>query len=191
MNLFEEIYERADGDASKVPWGHLAPRPVVVDWLDRQRSHGGRALVIACGLGDDAEELARRGYAVEAFDVVERAIEWCRERFPDSSVSYRVADLFDLPAEWLEAFDLVVEVQTIQSLPMAGRREAIEAIAATVAPGGRVLVRAHERAEGEEPDGPPWPLTQSELRIFSEIGLREAEFGHFDDAMHAVFVRDA
>jgi SAM-dependent methyltransferase len=191
MNLFEDMYERAEGDPSKIPWGHLAPRPVVVWWLDRQPSHAGRALVIACGLGDDAEELARRGYDVAAFDFVPRAIEWSRERFPDSSVDYRVAHVFDLPAEWQGAFDLVVEVQTIQSIEIARRREVIAAIAATVAPGGRVLVRAHERAEGEDPDGPPWPLTRSELRTFTGFGLREAEFDVYDGALHAVYVRDA
>ncbi|MEY2478670.1 MAG: hypothetical protein QOG87_3985 [Actinomycetota bacterium] len=188
-DIFEQLYERAEGDAARIPWGHLAPRPVVLWWLDQQPepAPGTRAIVIACGLGDDAEELARRGYDVTAFDVVPRAIAWARERFPDSAVDYQVADVFALPAAWRGAFDLAVEVQTIQSLAIARRREAIAAIASTLAPGGRVLVRAHERPEGETPDGPPWPLTRSELRIFTELGLEETEFGEFGDAMHAVY----
>ncbi len=37
------------------------------------------------------------------------AIEWCHRRFPESSVDYRVADLFSLPEEWTQSFDLVVD----------------------------------------------------------------------------------
>ena len=40
------------------------------------------ALIVACGLGDDAEEVSRRGYQVTAFDLVPAAIGHCRERFP-------------------------------------------------------------------------------------------------------------
>jgi hypothetical protein len=36
-----------------------------------------------------------------------------RERYPASSVDYRVAYLFDLPAAWDRAFDLVLEVITV------------------------------------------------------------------------------
>ena len=82
--------------------------------------------MVGCGLGDDAEELARRGYDAAAFDVIEKAIAWCRRRFPDSAVDYRVADVFALPEEWQRAFDLVVEIQTIESLPIADRTRVID-----------------------------------------------------------------
>jgi len=42
-----------------VPWAALEPRPALLEWLDRDPPvHGAAALVVACGLGDDAEELA-------------------------------------------------------------------------------------------------------------------------------------
>ena len=40
-----------------------------------------------------------------------------RERYPDTAVEYRVADLLDLPADLVGAFDLVIEVSTVQALP--------------------------------------------------------------------------
>ena len=95
-------------------------------WLDSpdwpgdcpaRHADGGEALVIGCGLGDDAEELARRGYAVTAFDISPTAIARCRERFPQSPVHYRVADVPRLPGEWQGRFGLAVEINTIQSLP--------------------------------------------------------------------------
>ena len=90
-------------------------------------------------------------------------------------MDYRVADLFDLPEQWRGRFDVVVEVQTVQSVPPDSHRAAIAAIAACVAPGGRLLVRAAVRAEDEPARSRPWPLTPSELRWFEDEGLREEE----------------
>lgn len=123
----------------------------------------GRALVVGCGLGDDAELTARLGYRTVAFDYAPSAIERARARFPDSSVEYVVADLLDPPAEWSGAFDLVVEVFTVQSLPPAVRSTVIANIAGFVAPGGRLLVVA---TMGEPVDGPPWPLTRAQVESF-------------------------
>jgi SAM-dependent methyltransferase len=185
---FEEMYAAAGDDLAAVPWAGLEPRPELVEWLDGDGGTlGGTALVIGCGYGDDAEELARRGFAVSAFDAAPTAIARARERFPGSSVDYRVADLFDLPAEWEGAFDLVVEIRTLQSLPIEERGEAPAAVAATVAPGGRLWIFALGRAT-QVPDGPrPWPLVPDELAGFERAGLewesrhdRPLGDGHYD-----------
>jgi 2-polyprenyl-3-methyl-5-hydroxy-6-metoxy-1,4-benzoquinol methylase len=171
---FDELYRSAEHDLERIPWAHLRPRPVVVEWLDRDPpAPGTTALVIAAGLGDDAEELARRGCAVTAFDLSPKAIEIARRRFPGSKVDYRVADLFELPPEWRHAFEIVVEVQTIMSIPPEHHRTAIEAVAGTVAPGGRLLVRTAVRPEHGPAPQRPWPLAPSELRHFEELGMTE------------------
>jgi hypothetical protein len=60
--FFESLYAGADDNYSQIPWARLSPRPVLMDWLDAEPpAVGTLALVVACGLGDDAEELARRG----------------------------------------------------------------------------------------------------------------------------------
>ncbi|MCC5670705.1 class I SAM-dependent methyltransferase [Nostoc sp. CHAB 5784] len=41
---------------------------------------GQKALVIGCGLGDDAEAIASLGFEVTAFDISPTAIAWCQER---------------------------------------------------------------------------------------------------------------
>jgi SAM-dependent methyltransferase len=137
---------------------------------------GDDALIIGCGLGDDAEEVARRGYQVTAFDLSPTAIRHCHERFPGSAVHYQVADLFHLPARWTGAFSLVVEIRTLQSLPLPQRADATAAIAATVRPGGQVFVRCLARDDGEPPVSRPWPVSPGEVHGFVEAGLREAEF---------------
>lgn len=175
---FEEIYARAGEDLASIPWADLTPNPALTAWLEeRPALDGQRGLVVACGLGDDAEELARRGCRVTAFDISPTAIERCRQRFPASPVDYVVADVFDLPSGWAGSFDLVVEIRTLQSLPLERRETAARAIAATVAPGGTLFVRAAAREPGEELGSRPWPLMQSELGAFTgDAGLLELTF---------------
>jgi SAM-dependent methyltransferase len=186
--FFESLYADAGDDYSQIPWARLSPRPVLVDWLDAEPPRAGTlALVVGCGLGDDAEELARRGCVVDAFDVSPTAIDMARHRFPDSSVTYLVADLFELPSSWRERFDLIVEVQTIQSLPPSEHRAAVAAISACLAPGGRMFLRTAVRGEDEQALSRPWPLTLSELRWFEDEGLQltarltpDDEFTHLE-----------
>jgi SAM-dependent methyltransferase len=169
---FEEMYAAA-GDDLSVPWANLKPFPLLVEWLQRDSAAaGGAALVIGSGYGDDAEELARRGFAVTAFDLSPTAIERTHERFPDSAVDYRVADLFDLPAEWRGRFDLVVEIRTLQSLPVGERKAAAAAIAAMVAPGGVLWLFALGRDAHRRGEARPWPVTPEELAVLEAAGLR-------------------
>ena len=162
--MFDGIYSRADGDDAAVPWQHAPSRAVVERWIGSLgRVAHRRALVVAAGLGDDAAALAALGYEVVAFDRSAPAIAWARDRHPDAAVRWEVADLFDPPAEWGAGFDLVVEVFTIQSIPVEEQARAAAAIAGFVAPGGTLLLVALVHEPGVDPTGPPWPLDRSTL----------------------------
>src|SRR5690606_31886230 len=122
------------------------------------------------GLGADAEHLARLGYATTAFDVSPSAVAAARTRNVGSPVTYAVADLLDLPPAWAGAFDLVVEIYTVQAVSRDVRRPMVDGVRSLVAPGGTLFV---VQAAVEEPDdeGPPWPLTRAELESFGTQGL--------------------
>jgi SAM-dependent methyltransferase len=175
---FEAVYISAENDINKVPWARQIDNPLLVHWLEQQNLAGAnwRTLVIGCGLGDDAETLARLGLNVTAFDISPRAIDWCRQRFPASVVEYQVADLFQLPSFWGQAFDFVFDALTVQSLPPHLHAGAIAAIAHCVTPGGTLLIICHGREPGEPTDGPPWPLARTELDLFLQHGLQEVCF---------------
>ncbi len=182
LGWFETLYVRADGDESIIPWADMEPNPSLVDWLNKTRIKGpGRALVIGCGLGDDAEIISGRGFATTAFDISVTAVDWARRRFPESSVSYRVADLFAPPAEWPGSFDFVLESYTLQVLPPSLRAEAIRRISCFPAPAGTLLVLARGRSEKESPGTMPWPLCADELGRFREHGLQQISFEDFLD----------
>jgi 2-polyprenyl-3-methyl-5-hydroxy-6-metoxy-1,4-benzoquinol methylase len=175
---FERLYAAAEAGDAKVPWDRGGPNPFLAQWVRERELDGGgrRALVIGTALGDDAELLAARGFAVTAFDVAPTAIEGARRRFPGSAVDYRVADLLDLPAEWRGGFDLVAECITVQALPPSLRSATIDAITSTVAPGGTLIVISGIHDGDGARDGPPWPLTRSELDRFEQT-LRPVEVG--------------
>ena len=179
---FEALYvEAARGDAV-VPWDDHAANPHVLAWLDRDLdpalnpdpnpaldpNHRLRALDVGCGFGDTAEALAARGLQVDAFDVSAAAIDGARARHPASRVRYRVADLLDLPPDYVGAFDLVVECYTLQVLPPALRPAAAASLRRALAPGGRLLVVARGRDLADPPGEMPWPLTRGEVIAVGE-----------------------
>jgi SAM-dependent methyltransferase len=168
---FERLYEAADAGRAQVPWDREVPNQLLVDWAAGMSGEGRRALVVGCGYGADAEFVSGLGFETVAFDIAPSAIAGARRRFPESAVDYRTADLLDLPADWRQAFGFVMESITVQALPPALHPEASAAVAGVVGPGGTLLVISGARPEDERPDGPPWPLSRSELDAFAVGGL--------------------
>jgi ubiquinone/menaquinone biosynthesis C-methylase UbiE len=181
---FEALYKEGEAGESIVPWADRGPNPGLIEFwkTNPQKTEGKKALVIGCGLGDDAEQLAQWGLETTAFDIAETAIRTARGRFPKSEVKYTAADLFQPPAEWDRGFDFVFESNTVQALPIALRSQAIEKVACFVKPGGSLLVLARGREPDEPADEMPWPLSRVELGEFDRAGLVEKSFeDYFDD----------
>lgn len=181
---FEQLYREGEEGKSVVPWADRGANASLIEfWKSNpQATAGKKALVIGCGLGDDAEQLAAWGFETTAFDISATAIRTAKKRFPKSRVEYVAADLFQPPAEWESKFDFVFEANTVQALPVALRARAIRKIAGLVAPGGKLLTIVRGR-EPQEPEGQlPWPLTREELAEFVRAGLQEKIFEeYFDD----------
>lgn len=168
---FEPLYAEAAAGRGGVPWDHGAS-PQIASWLRTRPGSGAPAVVVGCGLGDDADLVARAGWRTTSFDISPTAACLARERFPDSAADFVVADLLDLPADWRGGFDLVVERFTVQALPVRLRGEATAAVGSLVAEGGTLLVQVHgtDDASPDRP-GPPWRLTRAELDGFATGGL--------------------
>ena len=182
LRWFEDLYRAAETDGVTVPWAEFTVNPHLASWRRLADLPSGRALVVGCGYGDDAEWLSRRGWDVTAFDISETAVERARKRFPGSPVDYAVADLLQVPVEWTaHRFDLVVEAYTIQVLPPGSgeRAAAIRALADMT--GQTLLVIARGCDPGDDSGSMPWPVSKLELGALSDVGLDEVEFEDFID----------
>lgn len=190
---FERLYASAEQTGVGVPWDRKSPQQLLVDWTHTNRvtGDGKRALVVGCGLGDDAEHVASLGFDTTAFDIAPSAVREARHRFPESPVHYLPADLLEAPASWHRAFDLVVESITVQAMPPPMHESAAAAIAGFVRPGGTLLViaAAHDERDGPT-DGPPWPLTRAELAAFAADGVDAVRTEKIAQKWRATFRRD-
>ena len=170
---FNDLYSEHKDNHEKIPWAKLEANPLLKSYLDETKEHQGKALVIGCGLGDDARALELAGYEVLAIDVAQKALELAEKRFTDSKIVFEKQDIFDMPKKYHEHFDFVFEAFTIQSLPVEFREKMIKAVADTVAVTGKLLLVAHKKKLTLS--GPPWPLQKDEVDLFKEY-LTELEF---------------
>jgi hypothetical protein len=134
------------------------------------------------------------GFKVTAFDISPTAIEWAKRLHADTDIQFEVADLFAPPNDWIASnppataggtdknpgFDFVLEIYTIQPLPMEMREGVIDSIAAFVADDGELVIVTRGREDDEEPVQLPWPLSRSDLSRFDTHGLKQTDFRIFD-----------
>jgi len=171
---FERVYAAAEAGHVEIPWDQGAPGRLLVQWArDRQlRGDGRRAVVVGCGLGEDAEFIAGCGFDTMGFDISATAVRTAQRRHPGSRVRYTTGDLLNLPADWLQAYDLVIESNTLQALSDPPRASAIASVGRLAAPGGTLLAVARAREPDQPDDGPPWALTRPEIEALASPGLR-------------------
>ena len=180
--LFEEMYKKHENNHENIPWARKDVNPLLQTYLDNCEEHKGKALVIGCGLGDDAYALDNAGYDVLAIDVSQTALNLAQKRFAGSGIHFEKQDIFDMPQKYHENFDFVFEALTIQSLPREFREKMIHAVANTVAKDGKLLVVAHQHNGNE--DGPPWPLTHEEISLFKRDNMKELSFELIQETSH-------
>lgn len=177
LGWFEALYKESGGNNELVPWADLEPNRFFEAWAKRTglKAEDRKALVVGCGLGDDAVYLDDLGFDVTAFDISPTAIEWARNLHKERKIQFEVADLLQPYRSWLGSFDFVLEVYTIQPLPLEMRPKVIDAIAAFVAPKGELVVVCRGRDDDEEPEQMPWPLSQKDLSKFEANGLIQTD----------------
>jgi SAM-dependent methyltransferase len=177
---FEQLYREAEAGKASVPWADLCPNPNLLDWAQRTPLTATTALVVGCGYGDDAAWLADQGLGVTAFDLSNTAVEHAAGRF-DKEICWTAADLLAPPDAWRGAFDFVFEAYTLQAMPPELRSQAAAQLATFLAPAGALLVVCRGREDQQEVNGPPWPLTRSQVLDIAQGDVSLASFEDFLD----------
>ena len=129
--------------AAQDPIESTEPDPTLVAEIGSLRP--GRALDLGAGDGRNAIWLAARGWKVTAVDFSQVALERGRSRAVASGVEveWQLGDLLDWSPE-ARAYDLVTLF--FIHLPGTERRGVYARAADAVAPGGTLLIVAHDRA---------------------------------------------
>ena len=182
---FETLYSGSNMAGSGIPWANMAPHPIFEKWMNQCSALKSEksALVVGCGLGDDAIFLEDKGYQVTAFDVSESAIEFCKKRFLKSKVKFIQADLLEGVSEWFQKFDFVLEIFTIQALPPKYEKTLIKNIADFVAEDGTlVLITEVQSQKRSFENGPPWLLNDDYIKSFEDCGLKQISHSTSNEA---------
>jgi SAM-dependent methyltransferase len=181
LGWFDAVYK--EGNLENIPWADLEPNRFFKAWAESNglKGNGRKALVVGCGLGDDAKYLNDLGFDVTGFDISPTAIEWAKRLHAETNIHFEAADLFQPFRGWLGAFDFVLEIYTIQPLPMEMRSKAIESVASFVTPGGELVVVCRGRENDEEIGQIPYPLSREDLSGFEKAGLQQVEFNEVRD----------
>ena len=174
LSWFNDLYSSANNNRELIPWDWREPHPFLRNWVGRT-DHRGKALVVGCGLGEDAAYLSQSGWQVTAFDISESAVSWAAELHRECEVEWMVADLLDLPLEWRDAFDLVLEVHILQAIPEEIRTRAAPKMAPLLSLNGHLVCIGRLNEDESAQDEPPWALSRS---FIEDVGkdLKQVEF---------------
>ena len=134
------------------PWDTNVTPPELVEVVEKEGLPVGRALDLGCGTGTNVIYLARHGWQSTGVDFIPRAVRQARRKARRLGVGDRVAfyvhDVSRLDQLDLPAFDLVVDIGCLHSLPASQQASYAEGLRSVTRPGAIYLLYAWGPREG-------------------------------------------
>ncbi len=151
-------------DQSGDRWELGRPNPVLGAHLARRPPPLGSVAIPGCGRGHDARLLGRRGHRVWGFDFAPGVVHAARELAARDGIAviFEERDVFRLAEAYPAFFDGVWEYTCFCAIDPARRAEYVDVLAAILRPGGWLLACFFPM--GERPGGPPFAVTEAEVR---------------------------
>lgn len=158
----EQYWSQVYRDEENPGWNLGEPAEALKDMLPRLKISRSRILVLGCGEGHDAAFFAKAGHVVTAVDISPLAIERGRKLYGDlEDLHFVQADLFNLPREFDQAFDIVFEHTCFCAINPEKRKDIVKIWNRVLAPEGHLMGVFFTF---EKRSGPPYGGTEWELR---------------------------
>ncbi|KHD88652.1 MAG: hypothetical protein OM95_07550 [Bdellovibrio sp. ArHS] len=144
-------------------WNLGEPAEALKDMLPRLKIARSRILVLGCGEGHDAAFFATAGHFVTAVDISPEAIERAKKNYGHlSNLTFLEADLFKLPRDFDQAFDVVFEHTCYCAINPAKRQDLVKVWNRVLVSGGHLMgvFFTFEKRQGPPYGGTEWELRQ-------------------------------
>ncbi|KYG66380.1 hypothetical protein AZI86_04810 [Bdellovibrio bacteriovorus] len=144
-------------------WNLGEPAEALKDMLPRLKPARSRVLVLGCGEGHDAAFFARSGHIVTAVDFSPTAIERAKKLYGDlPGLTFVEADVFNLPKDYDQSFDIVFEHTCYCAINPAKRKDLVKVWNRVLVKGGHLMgvFFAFERRQATPYGGTEWELRQ-------------------------------
>ena len=156
-----EFFERyAKGD---LPWQIDRPQPEVLRLIEEKKFES-PILDLGCGSGDNAIELARRGYRVLGMDLVPEALRRAREKAAKAGLmqppEFLEGDALRLQESGVEA-ETVLDCALFHVFEDEERPRYVNGLEEVLSPGGRLHILSFSELEAREPG--PRRLTRESI----------------------------
>lgn len=144
-------------------WNLGEPAEALKDMLPRLKPSRSRVLVLGCGEGHDAAFFAQSGHIVTAVDFSPSAIERAKNLYGHlPGITFVEADVFKLPRDFDQSFDIVFEHTCYCAINPAKRQDLVKVWNRVLVKGGHLMgvFFAFERRSATPYGGTEWELRQ-------------------------------
>lgn len=134
---YKTIHEKENSQ-----WAGDKPSEILVDYLEKYNiNKNSNILEIGCGEGQNAIFLMKKGYKINASDVSNDAINWCKKKAKESSVddNFFVMDVLNNSLQ--EKYDFIYAISTLHMLIRdEDRQKFLDFICSHLKSGGKALI---------------------------------------------------
>ena len=145
---FFERYEKGD-----LPWQIDRPQPEVLRLIEEEKFES-PVLDLGCGAGDNALELARRGYRVLGIDLVPEALRRARDKVEKAGLvqppEFLLGDALRLEESGVEV-ETVLDCALFHTFEDEERPAYVRSLEAVLSSGGRLHILSFSELETREP----------------------------------------
>lgn len=155
---WSQIYQTEENPG----WNLNAPSTALVDMLPRLKMPKSSVLIPGCGEGHDAAYFAEQGHIVTAVDISSEALNRAKKKYGHfSNITWLEADVFKLPREWDQRFDLIYEYTCFCAVNPSRRNELIKTYKRLLHSQGQLMALFFVMPKRS---GPPFGGSEWELR---------------------------